>query len=145
MLHRITMPLLLASCLYAAACARSPQPIQDAPLAHYKYPAATLLGAQYTPGQHYALTIYDEGYGGIQKIKINPSNKNQIGDKQAVADENLIFIDGHIFSYLAFYDDWTIQESVEDVFNQDGELTHTITILYDATGTPVSKTENSVL
>lgn len=142
MLRYFTLTLLAAAVLCTGACT---QPPQDAPLTHYKYPAEKILGSRFAPDKHFAITVFDEGTGGKPKITAVPSAKNQLGDKQTVTDENLIFIDGRAYTYLAFYDDWTIQESVEAVFDKDGNLVKTITVLYNKNGVPVSMAETSVL
>ncbi len=142
MLRRFTLILFAVAGLYAASCTRPPQ---DAPLTHYKYPAEQILGAQFTPDKHFAITILDEGTGGKPKITVLPADKNQLGDKQTVTDENLIFINGRSYTYLAFYDDWSIEESVEAVFDEDGNLVKTVTVLYNKNGVPVSRAETSAL
>lgn len=143
MLRYFKAILFLVAGLYATAC--TPQSTADMPLAHYKYPIQKVLGKQYSPGKHYALSIYDGGDGNKPQVTVKPSAKNQIGDKETVTDENLIFIDSRAYTYLAFYDDWSIQESVEAVFDEDGNLIKTVSILYNKNGVPVSKTETSAL
>lgn len=141
--HHLIIALVAIAALSAQACAKAPA--ANAPLAHYKYPAKKVLGAQYAPNKHFAITVFDEGTGSAPQITAVPSDKNQLGDKQTVTDENLIFIGGRSYTYLAFYDDWTIQESVEVVFDEDGRPIKTVTVLYNKNGEAVSTTETPAL
>lgn len=142
-MFRFTLILFALCALSTQACTQTPA--GKAPLAHYKYPAEKVLGAQYKPNKHFAITVFDEGTGAAPKITAVPSDKNQLGNKQTVTDENLIFIGGRAYTYLAFYDDWTIQESVEVIFDEDGTPIKTVTVLYNKNGEAVWATETSAL
>jgi len=112
-------------------------------LAGYKYPIEQTLDGKYPLDKHYSLSIYDEGEGGVRRITITPSEQNEIGDRDAVSDENLFVLENKTLLYAAFYDDWTIRQSVEAVFDEDGALAKTVTVTYDPAGKPLSLEEQT--
>lgn len=134
----------LISGLFLLNACGAPIP-QEKTLAGYRYPIQNVLGKNPPPNTRYALFIYDEGTEGTRRVTARPAMQNEIGTPDTVTDENLFDLDGKTLSYAAFYDDWTIRQSVEVIFNEEGVLTKTITVTYDSNGTPVTLEEKPLL
>lgn len=90
----------------------------------------------YNPKNHYAISIWDDGETVRTTYEI--SDKNSIGNPESVSDDSIFELMDKNLIYAEFYDDWTIKETIEPIFNEDGVLTMTLNISYDKNGTPLN-------
>lgn len=136
--------ILTAFCgmLFLHACSTN-IPVEKT-LAGYQYPIAQTLAGQYPLDRHYAISVFDEGEGGGRRITVTPSEQNEIGSKDSVTDENLFVLDGKLLLYASFYDDWTIRQSVQIIFDDEGNAVRTLTVTYNPDGKPVSLKEETL-
>lgn len=107
----------------------------------YKYPIEEVLGPNFSKNEHYQIRIVDECTGTQAKHYITQSNKNEIGNRNAVSDDNIFELNGKNLVYASFNDDWSIKETVEPVFDSQGVLEKTVTVRYNQNGTPISYSE----
>lgn len=101
----------------------------------FKYNPEAVI-KDYNPKNHYAISMWDDGETVRTIYEI--SDKNSIGNPESVSDDNIFELMDKNLIYAEFYDDWTIKETIEPIFNEDGVLTETLKISYDKNGAPLN-------